>query len=72
MATGQREESASGLLHYEYIKNHYKSIALDLIRLKELDADLKAIQQVELVGTSKTTDGVNVDDTQPMFFLNNF
>ena len=30
-------------------KNHYRLIAVDLSRQKELDADSKAIQQIELV-----------------------
>ena len=32
------------LLYYNYIKNHYKLIAIDLRRQKELDADAKAIK----------------------------
>ena len=31
-------------------KNHYRLIAVDLSRQKELDADPKAIQQIEFVG----------------------
>ena len=31
-------------------KNQYKSIAVDLSRQKELDADPKAIQQIEFIG----------------------
>ena len=38
------------MLDYEYIRNHYKIIAADLSRQKELDADSKAVQQIELVG----------------------
>ena len=38
------------LLDYEYIKNHYKLITVDLIKQKELDADPKEIQQIEFVG----------------------
>ena len=34
-------------MYYEYIKNHCRLIAVDLNRLKELDADLKAIQPIE-------------------------
>ena len=44
------------LLDYEYIKNHYRFIAIDLSRQKELDADPKAIQQVEFVGQLKKLD----------------
>ena len=35
------------MLHYDYIKNQYRLIAVDLIRQKELNADPKAIQQIE-------------------------
>ena len=31
------------LLDFDYIKNHYRLIALDLSKQKELDADPKAI-----------------------------
>ena len=34
---------------YEYTKKHNKFIAVDLSRQKELDADPKAIQQIEFV-----------------------
>ena len=32
------------LLDYNYIKNHYRLIAIDLRRQKELDADAKAVK----------------------------
>ena len=44
------------LLVYDYIKNHYRLIAVDLSRQKELDADPKSIQQIELVGQLKNSD----------------
>ena len=44
LTTGQGEDYITGcLLDYEYIKNHYRLIAVDLSRQKELDADQKAI-----------------------------
>ena len=46
-------------LDYEYIKNHYRLITTDLSRQKELDADMKALQQIEFVGGSKNTNDVN-------------
>ena len=50
LTTGQGEDYTTGcLLDYEYTKNHYRLIAVDLSRQKELDADLKAIQQIELL-----------------------
>ena len=36
-------------MDYEYVKKNYRLIAVDLSRQKELDADPKAIQQIELV-----------------------
>ena len=32
------------------MKNHYRLIVIDLSRQKELDADPKAIHQIEFVG----------------------
>ena len=54
LATGQREDYTTGyLLDYKYIKNHYKLVAFDLSRQKELGADPKAIKHIELVGQLK-------------------
>ena len=44
------------LLDYECIKNHYRLIAVDLRRHKELDGDPKSIQQIEFVGHLKKLD----------------
>ena len=52
---------------YEYIKCHYRLIAVYLNGQKELDADPKSIQQIEFVGQLKNTDGTNEDGTQSMF-----
>ena len=35
------------LLDYQYFKNHYQLIAVDLSKQKELDADPMAIQKIE-------------------------
>ena len=57
--TGQGEDYIIGcLLDYEYIKNHYRLIAVNLTRQKGLDSDPKAIQQVKFNGQLK-----NVADT---------
>ena len=40
-------------------KKHYKLIAVDLSSQKELDADPKAIQQIEFVGKLKKLDNTN-------------
>ena len=39
--------SAGSLLDYNYFDKHYKLIAIDLSKQKELDANLRAIQQIE-------------------------
>ena len=53
-ATGKRDDYTTGyLLDYQYFKNHYKLIAVDLSKQKELDADPRAIQQIEFYGISK-------------------
>ena len=44
------------MLDNDYIKNYYRLIAVDLSRKKELDADPKAIQQIEFVGQLKKID----------------
>ena len=53
-------------------KNHYRLIAVDLSRQKELDADPKAIQQIEFVRQlEKLDDNDNAKDAgngQSMFF----
>ena len=56
-------------MDYDYIKNHYRLIAFDLSRTKDLDADPKAIRVIEFVGQLKNTDGVNADGAQSMFVL---
>ena len=57
------------LLDYYYIKSHYRLILVDLSRQNELDADLNAIQEIELVGQSKNVDGINAEGTQIMFIV---
>ena len=48
LITGQGEDyTTECLLDYQYIKNHYRLIAVDLSRQKELDDDPKAVQQME-------------------------
>ena len=70
LATGQGKGYTTGcLLDYDYIKNHYRLIAIDLSRQKELDADPKAIQEIEFVGQLKNEDGINTDGTQSIFIL---
>ena len=56
------------LLDYDYIKNHYRLIAIDLSRQKWLDADLKAIQQIEFVGQLNNPDNVIVANKSMFVF----
>ena len=55
---GKGEDYTTGsLLDFNYFKNHYKLIAVDLSKQKELDADPRAIQQIEfkyMLGTNST------------------
>ena len=45
---GKGEGYTTGsLLDYNYFNKHYKLITVDLSKQKELDADLRAIQQIE-------------------------
>ena len=47
IATGQGDDYTTGcLLDYSYFKENYKMIAVDLSRQNELDADPRAIQQI--------------------------
>ena len=45
------------------IKNHYILIAVNLSRQKELDADPKAIQQIEFVGQSKNDNQIVANES---------
>ena len=48
ITTGKRDDYTAGcLLDYQYFKNHYQLIAVDLSKQKELDADPRATQQIE-------------------------
>ena len=47
IATGQGDENTAGcLLDYSCFRNYYKMIAVDLSKQQALDADLKALQQI--------------------------
>ena len=70
LTTGQGEDYIRGcLLDYDFIKNHYRLIAIDFSRKKELDVDPKAIQQIEIVEQLKNEDGINADGAESMFIL---
>ena len=47
IATGQRDDYTTGcFLDYSYFKENYKMIAIDLRKQQALDADPRAIQQI--------------------------
>ena len=48
---GQGEDDPTGcLFDCDYIKNHYRLIAVDLSWQKKLDAGPKAVEQIEFFG----------------------
>ena len=49
-----------GLLHYVYFINYYNMIAVDLSKQQSLDADLKAIQQINYTGNLNQAGNNNV------------
>ena len=70
LTTGQGEDNTTEcLVDYEYIKNHYRIIAVNLSRKKKLDADPKVIQQKEFVGQLENTCGTNADRTQSIIHI---
>ena len=55
IATGQGDDyTTECLLDYQYFKDHYNLISVDLSKQKELDSDSRAIQQIEFYGMLKT------------------
>ena len=59
IATGQGDYYTTRcLLDYQYFKDHYNLITIDLSKQKELDADSRAIQQIEFYGMLKTNSQV--------------
>ena len=69
LTTDQGEDFATGcLLDYDCIKNHYRLVAVDLNKQKELVADPKAIQQIDFVGQLKNTDDTTITN-EAMFVL---
>ena len=55
---GKGEDYTTGpLLDFDYFKKHYKLVAVDVSKQKELDADPRAIQKIEfkyMLGTDST------------------
>ena len=62
IAIGRGDDYTTGcLLDYNYFKNHYKLIAIDLSKEQKLDADPKAIQQINSAG--------NIEKDTFLFFI---
>ena len=55
---------------YNFFKNHYKKIALDLSKQQALDTDPKAIQQINFTGNiyRQNAQGKTIND-DTMFFI---
>ena len=59
IATGRGNDSITGcLLGYQYFRDHYQLIAVDLSKQKQLDADRRGIQQIEVYGKLGTNSQV--------------
>ena len=54
-------------LDYNYFKNYYKMITIDLSKKQALNADKNAIQQINFIGT--LNQGENKSDNITMFFI---
>ena len=64
IATGERDDYTTGcLLDYSYFQNHYKMIAIDLSKQQALDADPKAIQEINF------TANLDREGNTTMFFI---
>ena len=62
ISTGQEDDCRTGcLLGYNYFKEHYKMIAIDLSKQQELDSDPKTIQQINFTG--------NLENQSTIFFI---
>ena len=63
-ATGQGDNYTTGcLLDYSYFKENYKMIVIDLSKQQALDADPRAIQQINF------TANLDRDEGATMFFI---
>ena len=69
IATGQGDDYTTGcLLDYSYFKDHYKMIAIDLSKQQALDADPRAIQQINFTANldkdGNTTMFLNIEEAK--------
>ena len=64
ITTGQGDDYTTGcLLDYSYLKNHYKMNAIDLSKQQALDANPRAIQQINFTANLDKTGNTR------MFFI---
>ena len=64
ISTGQEDDYTTGcLLDYSYFKDHYKTIAINLSKQQALDADPRAIQQINF------TANLDRAENTTMFFI---
>ena len=63
VATGQGDDYTTSCLLDYYFNKHYKMIAIDLSKQQALDADPKAIQQINFTGNPER------DDRATMVFI---
>ena len=64
IATGQEDDYAADcLLDYPYFKNYYKMIAIDVSEQQAIDADPKAIQQINFAAN------LDREGNTTMFFI---
>ena len=64
IATGQGDDYTTvSLLDYTYLKKYYKMISVDLSKQRALDADLKAIQQINF------TENLDRDGNTRFYFI---
>ena len=62
VATSQGDYYITACLRdYNYFKNYYKMIGIDLSKQQALDADPKAIQQINFIG--------NLEEQSTVFFI---
>ena len=73
IATSQGDDYTTGcLLDYNYFNEYYKMVAIDLRKQQALDANLKAIQQINFTGNldrGRNTDGTMLHANTVMFFI---
>ena len=64
ITTGQGDDYTTGcLLDHSYFKDHYKMIAIDLSKQQTLDANERAIQQINF------TANLEIDQNATMFLI---